>query len=368
MTIEDLALIFVHGLGSRGAAHLIEHFGSAEEVYKASYQDLIAGVGLREDIAKNIASGEGLKSALKEVEYCRKHDIRMVAATDIEYPPLLKHIPDRPHVLFAQGNMDVLSKPLLSIVGTREMSPSGQHVTNILIDGLASEVKDFALVSGIAYGVDAASHRAALRHGVPSVVVMANALPQVNPAPHRQLVDDILRNGGVVLSEITSQSKQNGRLFLARNRIIAGLSMGVVVVESPASGGSLSTANYADSYGRIVMAVPGRITDGASFGTNNLIRSGMARMVLTAHDIIDDMDWESYCRGENRGLPEGALHQDLTPEELTVMAIFKSEEMPDLQHLLEATGFTIGNMMMALMSLEIKGLIRALPGQRYEKI
>ena len=368
MTIEDLAITFVHGLGARGAAHLIEHYGSAEAVYEASCSDLIASVGLRKDIAENITKGEGIKQALKEVEYCRKNGISMVAATDPDYPLLLKHIPDRPHVLFVQGDIDALSRPTLSMVGTREMSPSGQYATNKLVEGLAAEVEDFALVSGIAYGIDAACHRAALANRVPSVAVLANALPEINPTPHRQLAEDILRNGGALVSELTSQSRQNGKLFIARNRIIAGLSMGVVIVESPASGGALSTANIADSYGRVVMAVPGRISDASSFGANNLIRSGLARMVLTSRDIIDDMDWEGYCRSNTTKSVSQNLSPDLTPQELSVMELFNNVAKPDMQQLLNGSGLTVGELMMVLMNLEIKGLIRTLPGQMYERI
>lgn len=368
MTIEDLALIFVSGLGARGAAHLVEHFGSAEAIYEASLSDLTEGAGLRKDIAEGIIHREGLKQALKEVEHCRKHGISMVAATDTDYPDLLRHIPDRSHVLFVKGNIEALSKPTLSMVGTREMSPSGQYATNKLIEDLASEVDDFTLVSGIAYGIDAACHRAALAHGVSSVAVLANALPEINPTPHRQLADDILRNGGALISELSSQSRQNGKLFIARNRIIAGLSMGVVVVESQASGGSLSTASLADSYGRLVMAVPGRISDATSFGTNNLIRSGMARMVITARDIIDDMDWESHCRRGGKELLQDVLPSELAPLEMTVMAVLNTDVILDMSQLLSATGFTIGELMTALMNLELKGLIRTLPGQRYEKI
>lgn len=368
MTIEDIALLYVQGLGARGAAHLIDYYGSAEAVYSASVGSLVADMGLRKDIAEGIAHGEGMAMARREVEYCRRHGIFMVAATDKEYPALLRETVDRPHILFVQGNIDVLLQPTLSMVGTREMSPSGQHAANILIEGLASEVENFTIVSGIAYGIDAACHRAALAHKVPSVAVLANALPDVNPTPHRQLAGDILKNGGALISELTSQSRQNGKHFIARNRIIAGLSMGVVVVESQASGGSLSTAALADGYGRTVMAVPGRITDTTSFGTNNLIRSGMARMVLTAKDIINDMDWERYCvKHEAPTASEVEMH-DFDPNERLVFEQFSSAEQLDIQQLISATGLTIGQLMMTLMGLELKGVIRTLPGQRYERI
>lgn len=368
MTIEDIALLYVQGLGVRGVAHLIDYYGSAEAIYSAPVGSLVADAGLRKDIAEGIALGEGLSAARREVHYCRKHGIAMLAATDAEYPALLRETVDRPHILFVKGNIEALSRPTLSMVGTREMSPSGQHITNKLIEGLASAVDSFTIVSGIAYGVDAACHRAAVMHHIPSVAVLANALPEVNPAPHRQLAEDILKNGGALISELTSQSRQNGRHFIARNRIIAGLSMGVVVVESPASGGALSTADLADGYGRAVMAVPGRVTDASSYGTNNLIRSGKARLVMTAQDIICDMDWERYCV---KSITEAMQQSDdfgLSADEIALFEVFNNIAQPDMQQLISATGATIGELMMMLMNLELKGLIRTLPGQRYERI
>lgn len=368
MTIEDIALLYVQGLGARGAVHLIDHYGSAEAVYSASVGSLVADMGLRKDIAEGIVNGEGLSMAKREVDYCRRHGICMVAATDKEYPAPLGETVDRPHVLFVKGDIEVLSAPALSMVGTREMSPSGQHITNRLIEDLASEVDNFTIVTGIAYGIDAACHRAAITHKVPSVAVLANALPDINPAPHRQLAEDILKNGGALVSELTSQSRQNGKHFIARNRIIAGLSMGVVVVESQASGGSLSTAALADGYGRVVMAVPGRITDATSFGTNNLIRSGMARLILTAQDIISDMDWERYCIKTKDPIEVDDTVCALDSNESLVFEQFNNAEQLDIQNLISATGLTIGQLMMILMSLELKGVIRTLPGQRYERI
>lgn len=368
MTIEDIALLYVQGLGARGIVHLIDHYGSAEAVYAAPVASLIADAGLRKDIAEGISYGEGLSQARREVEYCRRNGIYMVAATDARYPALLRETVDRPHILFVKGDIQALDAPTLSMVGTREMSPSGQHITNRLIEGLASAVESFTLVSGIAYGIDAACHRAAIANRVPSVAVLANALPEVNPTPHRQLADDILRNGGALISEISSQHRQNGKHFIARNRIIAGLSMGVVVVESSASGGSLSTADLADGYGRAVMAVPGRVTDAVSFGTNNLIRSGKARLVMTAQDIICDMDWERYCIKSITEAMQESEEVSLEPDEMAVYMVFKSIEKPDVQNLLSVVGCTIGELMMILMRLELKGLIRTLPGQRYERI
>lgn len=366
MVIEDLALLFIRGLGNRGIVHLIDHFGSAEAIYRAPLNALVNDAKLRKDVAERIVAGEGIKEAEREVEYCRKHQICAIAATDEEYPEALRETSDRPHVLFVKGNVRALHMRTLSMVGTREATPSGIHAADKIISSLATQVPNLCIVSGLAYGIDSACHRSALAHKVTTIAVVADTLPNVSPAPNRNLADEILRQGGAIVSELHSQSKQNGQLFIARNRIIAALSMGTIVVESPASGGSLATADIADSYGRTVMALPGRITDSQSFGSNNLIRSGKARMILTANDIIEDLGWSVEQQTEEVEI-ESPL-ANLNPTEQIIYKAFDSAATLDWAGLTAATGLTMGELAMALMDMELKGLVRCLPGKRYERI
>ena len=366
MVIEDLALLFIRGLGSRGIVHLIDHFGSAEAIYRAPLNALVNDAKLRKDVAERIVAGEGMKEAEHEVEYCRKHQICAIAATDEEYPEALRETSDRPHVLFVKGNVRALHMRTLSMVGTREATPSGIHAADKIISSLATQVPNLCIVSGLAYGIDSACHRSALAHKVTTIAVVADTLPNVSPAPNRNLADEILRQGGAIVSELHSQSKQNGQLFIARNRIIAALSMGTIVVESPASGGSLATADIADSYGRTLMALPGRITDSQSFGSNNLIRSGKARMILTANDIIEDLGWSVEQQTEETEI-ESPL-ANLNPTEQIIYKAFDSAATLDWAGLTTATGLTMGELAMALMDMELKGLVRCLPGKRYERI
>jgi DNA processing protein len=369
MTIDDLALIFTRGIGSRTAARLVELFGSAERLFLASKDELVERAELRPEIAESIVRQHGYSAAYREADYCRRHNICMLAATDDDYPEALRATCDRPHVLFVRGSVGALSGHLLSMVGTRNMSPAGQDTCNKLVQQLGERVGDLCVVSGLAYGVDAACHRAALAYGVKTVAVIASALPSVTPSVHSALANDIVEHGGAIVSELHSQSPQNGALFLARNRIIAGLSMGTLVVESPASGGSLATADMADGYGRVVMAVPGRITDGCSFGTNNLIRSGKARLVLTAADIIEDVGWSDVAPAAKSIEQEcQASMPSLQPtERLVYEAIAQSTSMA-LVDILDKTGLTMGELAMIIMTLELHGVIRKLPGQRYEVV
>ena len=366
MTICDLALTMTPGLGVKGTAHLLECFASADEIFAATIGELTSRAALREDIARRIVRGEGMRAAEREAEYCRRHGICMVASTDEEYPPLMRHTPDYPHVLYVRGNVEALRLRTLSMVGTREISPSGQHICDRLVKDLAERVPDLCIVSGLAYGVDAACHRAALAYGARTVAVVANALPDVTPAPHRRLAEEIVSRGGAIISELHSQTRQNGTYFLARNRIVAAMSQGLVVVESPASGGSLATAAMADSYDRTVMALPGRVTDNISRGTNNLIRNHKARLVMTADDIIEDMQWDTSAVAP-ASAAAGRSDIVLSAAEATLLACFTDGEI-DRDKLADASGLSPGELSQMLMELELKGAIRALPGRRYEKI
>lgn len=367
MVIEDLALLFIRGLGSRGVVHLIDQFGSAEAIYGASLQTLIHDAGLRKDVAERIVAGEGMHEAENEIKYCHKHNICAIAATDDDYPELMRETSDRPHVIFVKGNVNALHQRTLSMVGTREASPSGLYVTDKIIGDLAKQIDDVCIVSGLAYGIDSACHRAALSHGATTIAVVADTLPSVSPAPNRNLADEILRNGGAIVSELHSQSKQNGQLFIARNRIIAALSMGTIVVESPASGGSLATAEIADSYNRTVMAIPGRITDSSSFGSNNLIRTGKARMILTANDIIEELGWTT-SQSVVEEIDNGDNLDSLNPAERLIYDAFNKAATLNWAELTTATNLTMGELAMVLMDMELKGYIRCLPGKRYERI
>ena len=366
MVIEDLALLFVRGLGSRGIAHLIEMYGSAEAIYNTPLDRLVNEAGLRPEIAERIAQHDGMREAEAEIKYCRRQKICAIAATDAEYPIPLRETSDRPHVLFVMGNVEALHKQTLSVVGTRKASSLGPHFTDMLIGQLAKQINNLCIVSGLAYGIDCASHRSALSHGATTVAVVADVLPNVSPASHRNLANAILDNGGALASELHSQTKQNGQLYISRNRIIAGLSMGTLIVESPASGGSIATADIVDSYNRTLMAVPGRINDPQSFGTNNLIRTGKARLVMTANDIIEELGWRGK---DTEAIPDIAGSQyDFTPEEQLVYNTICNAEQLSWTEIVHQTNLSLGELSMIITNLEIKGAIKSLPGKRYERI
>lgn len=297
--------------------------------------------------------------------YCRRNHIEIIASTDPDYPPLLRETPDFPAVLYVMGERRVLSQRCLTIVGTRQATPYGQTMCSRLIDGLAERVPRLCIVSGLAFGIDVAAHRAALAAKVPTVAVLANALPGVSPAQHAGVARDILAGGGALVTELHSQSKQKGNFYLARNRILAGLSAGCIVVESPDSGGSLFTAHCADSINRTVMAVPGRATDRSSAGTNHLIRNRKAQLVLSADDVIRELMWDL---GEDPAtFRPSAPTPELTAGETQLLGHFTDDPV-DLETLAARSGLDPGELAALLVGLELSGAIRQLPGNRYMKL
>ena len=364
MILDELALTFVNRLGSRGVAHLIDLYHSAEVVYSEPAHRLILCAELREDIVDSIQRKAGYAEAERELRYCEQNGIKITSASDEDYPSLLREIPDRPHITYSLGDIGALqSQHILSVVGTRRISSYGESVCAHIIPELAEMFPDLVVVSGLAFGVDAAAHRAALAAGVRTVAVVANKLPEVTPAQHRNLAKDIIENGGAIITELSSQTKQNGAFYIPRNRIIAGVAEGLLVVETPSNGGSLSTAKAADAYSRTIMAVPGRITDSRSEGTNHLIKSNLAQLVTSAKDIADILGWEVAGT-----MPEKMHYEPRemnSAEMLVLAALTDNSDGLTLDRIAEKTELSVAELSAMLLNMELSGLVRQLPGKVY---
>lgn len=366
MTVEDAALTFVRGLGARGTVRLMEVFGSARAVYEAGADRLVAEAELNAGIARRISSREGFAEAERELRRCEREGIRVVASTDSDYPQtMLRGTSDYPHVLYVMGDVSVLnSAHMLSIVGTRRCSVRSEAVCMKIVGELAERVEGLCIVSGLAFGVDSHAHRAALAAGVPTVAFVPSVLPGVVPLQHTRLAGDILSRGGAIVSELNSSARQNGSFYIARNRLIASAGEGTLVVESHLKGGSLRTAEMADSYYRTVMAVPGRPGDRESAGTNALISRNAARLVCTAADVADSLDWSLGPGREAVSEPSA----EYSAEERAVLGCFAAGETLDPDTIAARCGADIGSVMSALMMLELAGAVRTLPGGACEKI
>lgn len=377
MTIDDIALTLERGLGVKGAARLLEVFGSAEAVYAARPEELVRRGELRESLAAQIARKEAHTAAGREMTYAERHEITPVASTDDDFPPLLREIPDFPHVLYVRGEVGALRLNCVSIVGTRQISTYGQTMCDRLVRQLSERIPDLCIVSGLAFGIDVHCHRAALRYGVPTVAVVANALPEVTPGQHAAIAREIVEKGGAIVSELHSNAKQAGDYYIPRNRIIAGLAEGTVVVEAAHGSGALTTADMALGYNRILMAVPGRATDTPAWGPNSLIKSQKAIMVCTGEDIVRALDWDirgiatdASCAadGADAAGSSGTAGGGISADAAGLLKCFVGGNATSVDSLTEVTALVYGQLAPLLLELEFAGKIRRLPGGSYEKI
>ncbi len=362
--IYDIALTLTPRLGTNGVAHLLEIFSNAENIFSASEDELIHFGELAPSIAHSIANRKGLNSAKSELDFCVKNNIIPVASTDEEYPRLLKEMNDYPHVLYVKGNIKILNNRAVSIVGTRKITPYGHRACDIIIKELSERVPNIVIVSGLAFGVDSAAHRAALQYKIPTIAVLPCALTSITPAQHTHLAHEIIDAGGAIITELHSQIEHRGRFYISRNRIIAGYSGATVIVESPESGGAMVTAKSAHGYNRIVGAVPGRITDFMSAGCNKLISNRIASAVLSGEEIIRELMWD---------LEAGVKPQLNTPpvqfteKESTILRCFKNDEPLSVDKIAEMSSTPIGELSGLMISLEMSFAVRALPGSKYER-
>lgn len=343
---------------------LLETFGSAEAIYSASSEALTELTGLRPDVARNITRRRLHSQAKEECVFMSRHGICAVAHHSPVYPRLLCECPDYPPVLYVRGDVQALSALSVAMVGTRKPDSYGLSACARLVDGIGGLRPDAVVVSGLAYGVDVACHRAALAAGLRTVGVLANPLDMVYPSVHRVVAEDMIRRGGAVVSELSSRDTPGRGRFLQRNRIIAGMCAGTVVVQSPDSGGSMITASLADGYNRIVMAPPANMNNEHSSGTNGLIRRLKARMVCSGADILDELGWLPEAVAE-AARPGPAL--PAAGDEAAVYGCICRNERLSLEELTDATGISFGELTGLLMNLEFEGFIRSLPGNRYEK-
>lgn len=338
----------------RRALSLLDQYGSAESAWAAVDEPEKAAVMAR---------------AEKEWEWVQAHDIRVLTQDDEAYPYRLRNCPDRPFLLYTKGHVCPSEGHIVSIVGTRRPTERGKELTAALVRGLADRLEHVTIVSGGAYGIDIAAHRAALEAGIPTIIVPAHGLDRIYPVTHRPEAVASLTKGGL-LTEYPSGTEPIQSNFVRRNRIVAGLADAVVVVESHARGGSLITARMANDYGKPIFAFPGRPNDPASEGCNDLIRGGRARLITGADHLIEAMEWKTR-KSASEGMQTSliGLMDNLTKEQQIILAkLQEAEEGMHINLIVMETGLAYGEVASELTMLEIEGFVRALPGGVYIKI
>lgn len=360
---NSLALLRVDGVGDIMAKKLITHCGSAEEVLKAKKGKITSIDGVGEIAWQNLQNANIYRLAEAEMKFIQQEGIKASYFMDADYPEKLKHCIDGPVVLFSSGNINLEGRKIVSIVGTRQITSYGADFCRKLVEDLAP--LNPVIVSGFAYGVDIVAHQAALDNNLQTIGILAHGLNQIYPKVHKKYMAKMEENGGF-MTEFWSSSNPDRENFLKRNRIIAGMAEATVVIESADRGGSLATANLANDYNRDVFAVPGRITDKYSQGCNNLIKSQRANLLTDAADMIYMLNWELE---EKKHKPvQKQLFVSLEGDEQKVYDYLQKngKELMDVIALdCELPVFKISSL---LLNMELKGVIRPLPGKLFEAI
>jgi len=362
-----IALSLIPKVGHITAKKLVAYVGDFEGVFKESKKNLLKIPDIGETLANNIVHSNVLPLAEEELEFIEKNNIRVIFYLDEEYPERLKHCIDAPVLLYARGELSLNQRKVLSIVGTRKATNEGVLFCEKLVAALAERGHHPIIVSGLAYGIDATAHHAALNNSLPTVAELGHGLDIIYPASHKSLARKI-EHDGLLLTDFPSKSKRDKNNFVKRNRIIAGLSDATIVVESAEKGGALVTADIANSYNRDVFAVPGRITDPYSKGCNQLIKINRAALLEKVEDIEYLLGWEPD-NDINKKEIQRNLFVELDDEEKYIVDILKAstKEMPIDTICLKAQMPT-SKVSPILLELEFKGILKTLPGKTYKLI
>ena len=362
-----IALSFVTGVGSRTAAVLIDRFGSPSAVFGAS-SSALESAGLKRDTTAVIKSTEMREKAGREIDDLVRLGGEALTLTDERYPALLRETYDPPIVIYCLGNMAAaFSQPAVAIVGSRRCSTYGRNVAEKLSRELAE--RGVTVVSGLARGIDSAAHRGALDGRGLTVGVMGTGLDAVYPKENRKLAERIVEKGALI-TEFPLATPPVSQNFPFRNRVISGVSLGVMIVEGAERSGSLITARLAYEQGRDVFAVPGNITSAKSFGPNYLIKDG-AKLVQTWCDVVEELpaDMKSAILSAERG--ESRIKQivldevALSESERRVLKMLSTDDAVHIDHLISRSGLSRGELMGALLQLEMTDRIRQLPGKTF---
>jgi len=367
MTTEKLIALLTlkkaPNLGDNSIKKLIREVGSAEAVLREKSINLLKIDGIGSIKIKELYRKENRIAAEEELRFILDNNIRYMAYDEEDYPEKLKYCLDGPVVLFSKGNIDLNKKRLISIVGTRKVTSYGVRFCEELIETIVPF--NPVIISGFAYGVDITAHRAAMKHQLQTVACLAHGLNQIYPKTHKKYKEQMESNGGF-FTDFWSIDSFDRKNFLGRNRIIAGLSEATVVIESADKGGSLVTADIANSYNREVFAVPGRAGDMFSSGCNTLIKTQRAHMITSAADLVYILNWELQQKDES--IVQKQLFVELVADEKKIYNFLHKNGKEVLDIIALQCEFPTSRVASLLLNMELKGVIKPLPGKMFEVI
>ena len=358
--LYQIALTLIPGIGDVLAKNLVSYCGGVEAIFKQKKSRLLQIPGIGERLAEAIVQFKDFKAAETEVDFITKHGIITHFYLDQNYPARLKLIADAPILLYSLGNANLEAQKIVGVVGTRKATEYGKVVTEQLVEML--KPLGVLVISGLALGIDAAAHKNAIKQDLQTVGVLAHGLDRIYPAQHKNLAKQMLNNGGL-LTEFPSKTNPDRENFPKRNRIVAGLSDVLVVVETGVKGGAMITAEIANTYNKEVMAVPGRASDEFSFGCNSLIKLNKANILTVPEDLLALMGWQAP---QQQSLRNTQIKIPLSEKELSVVSVVKEKLKVGIDDLAFHLQIDNGTLSLLLLDLEFKGIIRSLPGKYYE--
>lgn len=359
-----IALTMAHRMGYAAQHQLLNALGSARAVFEHRHDVADVLPDATPALRTNIAEMERhLSAAEQEIEWASQKGVQCIACNDPRYPVRLRSCADAPLVLYFFGKGELNRLHMVSMVGTRQCTEYGKELCRRFTSELAELVPGTLVVSGLAYGVDIHSHRAAMAAGLPTVAVLAHGLEQVYPRLHQQTALEMTEEGGLLTEYVHGSVIDKGN-FVARNRIVAGMTEATVVVESAAKGGSLITARLANEYGRSVCAFPGRVSDASSEGCHLLIRKGEAHLITSASDFVQQMGWQAEATLRKQPV-QRQLFLQLTPEEQRIADALAASDGRTLGELVALTSLPASQLASLLMQMEMKGVLKMMVGGMY---
>ncbi len=364
-TVRQIALNSITGLSNVKVKRLLDVVETEENIFKLSAADLKNILYITDDEASDIASQfrYSLDTADAELEYVIKNNISVLYFKDEDYPSNLLECNDFPILLYVRGNIDFNTKRFISIVGTRRATERGKRICSKFVTDLADTEKNLVIVSGLAFGIDITSHKCALENNIPTVGVIAGGLDKFYPKEHKYIADKMIACGGAVITESNKGIEPLASYFVQRNRIIAGLSMATIIIESAIKGGSLLTAKYANSYNRDVFAFPGGVGERLSEGCNNIIKYNKAGLIENADDFRYFMGWNINGRGKDVAMD----YLNLSETESEIYSIIEKDKNIHIDSLTLKLDY-IGNLQEILLNMELKGIIESHPGNLYSLV
>ncbi|WP_333850922.1 DNA-processing protein DprA [Epilithonimonas sp.] len=366
MTSEEhlyiLALKQCKNIGNINLKKLIANIGSAKKVWESSPKSLLSTSGIGKQTIQNVGNKEFLLIAEKEIKLCEKQNISIISQKDDFYPKHLLNCDDSPVLIFYKGNLNPNLNPI-SIVGTRKMTLYGKSFIQELLSGLSTS--KVSTVSGLALGADSCVHEESLKNQIPTIAVLAQGLNSIYPAKNKTLANKILENNGALVTEYASFEGMARENFLQRNRIIAGFSPNLIVVETAYGGGSVTTVGFANQYNRDVFALPGKITDIYSQGCNQLISLNKAETIVDINSLIKNLNFIP----QPELFPKEEARIEIDPEKKNhhkILEIMTENKTISLDELAEKSGILHHKLLPILLDLEIYGYINCLSGRQYQ--